>query len=160
MTKTLEQGLAALSGDIVIGEWLYTADGGVAELYTNNTGSASVKGTVVIIDPTDGAGVVVAPAGAPDFIGVVYEDGVADGQPVRVVVRGDAYMLLEDSTASTIGYWVGISETQNGRVDATLAAPAGGTIAELNRHFEEIGHCRETKTAGTDVLCLVHMHFN
>lgn len=68
-------------------------------------------------------------------------------------------MLLEDSTASTRGYWVKMSGTA-GRADATNAAPPGGGIPELDEHMTELGHALETKTGGTDVLCKIVMHFN
>jgi hypothetical protein len=137
-----------------------TPEGGFAVHLTNKTGSASVKGTLVDASTgTDNAFAVVA-ADAVDCIGVVYEDGIADGEPCLVVIAGRAQVLLEDSTASTRGYWVKVSDNDAGRADATNAAPPGGTVNALEDHLSEVGHCLESKSAGTDVLCWILMHFN
>ena len=42
-----------------------------------------------------------------------------------------------------------------GRADATSATPPAAPT-----HFEEIGHCLQTISGGTDVLCRVVLHFN
>jgi len=145
---------------IIVGPKIrFTEEGGFAVLLTNKTGSASVKGDLVEASAsTDNA---FAQAGVSDThpIGVVYEAGVADGSECWVVVSGIAEVLLKDTTAATRGYWVMTSDTA-GRADATLAAPPGGGISELDQHMREIGHCIESKTAGTDVLAKIVMHFN
>lgn len=75
--------------------------------------------------------------------------GVAEGSEMWVTVLGDAYALLKDDTASTHGNRVKVSDTVAGRVDASNTAPEGGTIAALNDHFSEVGHCVESISAGT-----------
>lgn len=137
-----------------------TDEGGLAISLINKTGAASVKGTLVRSDLGVDEAVVTCAAGEPDTIGIIYEDGVADGDAVLVVIYGIAEVLLEDSTASTRGYWAAISTSQNGRADMSAAAPPGGGIPEADRHFEEIGHCVESKGAGTDVLAKCIIHFN
>ena len=67
--------------------------------------------------------------------------------------------LRKDATASTKGFWVYTSDVA-GRADATLAAPPGGGIPELDIHMREIGHCIESKGADTDVLAKAVLHFN
>ncbi len=135
-----------------------TDDGGIATWMINDTGSPSVKGTVV--EPGSVANSFdVITADDPDPIGVVYDDGVADGEECRIVVSGKAYVLLQDSTASTVGNWVRVSATQNGRVNATAATPPGGGVAELDQHVRECGHCLETVSGGTDKLMLMIVHF-
>ena len=146
--------------DITIGNRTHTKDGGVAESYINRTGHASVKGEVVKLSTTAENEVVLVDADGPDHIGVIYENGIAEGEIVKVVVRGDAYALLQDSTAATQGNWVKVSDTVAGRIDASNSGPTGGTVAALEDHFTEIGHCKESVTAGTDKLCLIHLHFN
>jgi len=33
-------------------------------------------------------------------------------------------------------------------------------MGKIDSHFREIGHCLESKEAGTDVLCKIALHFN
>lgn len=137
---------------------MVTPIGGIAIKMTNKTGSASVKGMLIESNETV-EDAFQELTDEYDCIGIVYEEGVADGEDCWVVITGIAEVLLEDGTASTAGYWVE-SSTVNGRADATNPLPAGGTLAELQNHFKEIGHCLETKTAGTDVLAKIVVHFN
>lgn len=137
-----------------------TNEGGFAYRLYNKTGSASQKGLIVRSSTAMASSVTVADAGIPDPIGVFYEDGVPDGSLAWVVTNGIADVLLEDSTAATLRYWVKMSENQNGRADASIAAPSGGAIGELEEHMHEIGHSLESQSAGSDVLCRILMHFN
>lgn len=138
----------------------FTEDGGLAVLLTNKTGAASVRGAVVHPSATTDDAVELESADGLDPIGVFLDSGVPDGDPAWVVVSGTAYVLLQDSTASTRGYWVRTSTTTAGRADATNAGPPGGTVQALETHAKEIGHCLETKTGGTDVLAKCLLHFN
>ncbi len=138
---------------------MITPIGGIAIQLTNKTGGASVKGTIVIADTTTDNAFDITEADDDHPIGVVYEAGVADAAECWVVIYGIAEVLLKDTTASTHGYWVKTSDTA-GRADATIAAPPGGGISELDEHMQEIGHCLETQTGGTDVLAKIVMHFN
>ena len=137
-----------------------TVEGGIAVKLTNKTGAASVKGTLVIADTTTDDAFKIMPANGVMVIGAVYENGIADGSECWVVIAGIAEVLLEDSTAATRGYWARTSVNDNGRADITNAAPPGGGIPELDIHTAEIGHCIESKSAGTDVLAKIIMHFN
>lgn len=155
----------ATAADLVLafpgGRTGLTVEGALVVQMLNQTGGASVKGTVV--EPNSGAvadrGVKAITADDPDPIGVVYESGIADGSLMWVVVSGMAQVLLQDTTAGTRGNWARVSATQAGRVNSTAAAPPGGGIAELDQHVRELGHCAESVGAGTDVLCWHHVHF-
>ena len=135
--------------------------GGIAIKLTNETGAPSVKGTIVIASNVSGQDDSFEVAGADEYqpIGIVYEDGIADGSECWVVINGVAQVLLKDATTSTTGNWVRTSDVA-GRADVTLAAPPGGGIPELDQHMQEVGHSLETKSANTDVLCKVALHFN
>ena len=137
-----------------------TLEGGRAIKLTNKTGVASVKGIVVKPSSSTDYAVDVCGADGVDPIGVVYEDGIADGSEVWVVISGIAEVLLEDSTATTRGYWARTSITQAGRADITAALPPEGTIQALENHFSEIGHSIQSVTAGTDKLARIVMHIN
>jgi hypothetical protein len=137
-----------------------TPEGGLARLFVNKTGAASVKGTLLHFSATVPNAVEIIPANNPDPIGVIYNDGILDGGMVWVVYYGPAYVLLEDNTIATTGYWCVTSAVQAGRVNATQLLPPGGTLQELVTHFKEAGHCMESATAGIDKLVLVNLHFN
>lgn len=137
----------------------FTPEGGVARLFVNQLGGASVKGTVVVASTAVENGVGLPPADSAMPIGIIYENGIPEGSLVWVVIYGAADVLLEDATAGTKGNWVFTSDAI-GRADATLNAPPGGGIPELDQHMQEIGHCLEDKDSGTDVLCRIAVHFN
>jgi hypothetical protein len=146
--------------DLTFNDRLMITDaGGMAVRLINKTGSASVKGTLVKAGTVDGSFIVtLADEAMP--CGVVYQAGVADGSTCWVVVYGIAEVLLEDSTASTAGYWCRTSITAAGRATMSTAAPPGGGVTELTAHEKEIGHCLETKGSGTNVIAKCIMHFN
>lgn len=125
----------------------------------NRTGAPSVKGTLVSASNTHDMAVKLQ-ANEYDTIGVIDQDGVPDGSPVWIRISGIAEVLLKDGTASTRGNWV-LASDADGRADATQPAPPNGsTLAELQQHFKEVGHCLESKAAGTNVKCKIVLHFN
>lgn len=137
-------------------------DGNVAVRLINKTGAASIKGTLVqaaVGSTTLDYSFEVT--GVDDYqpIGVVIEDGIADGEWCWVAIAGLVDVLLKDATAATMGYWAHTADAA-GRADITLIAPPGGGIPELETHMREIGHCIETKAAGKSVLAKIIMHFN
>ena len=138
----------------------FTQEGGIAQRYINKTGSVSKKGTAIEAGTVIDDSVQLVSADDADCIGIVYDDGIPDGDYIWVVTFGKAEILLEDGTAATRGYWVRVSVTDSGRADATLAAPPGGTINEIDNHFREIGHCLQSVISGTDKLALCLIHFN
>jgi hypothetical protein len=141
------------------GKFGITAEGGFAVKLINKTGAATVRGVIVEADSTTDDAFDTASADELQNIGVVYEEGVADGSEAWVVIGGRCQVLLKDSTLSTRGNWVYTSDTA-GRADATLAAPPGGGIPELETHMQEIGHCIQSVAAGTNQLAFIILHFN
>lgn len=135
----------------------FTAEGGLAIKLVNKTGSNSVKGTVIR------AGTVVDNSFSLETeefeaIGVVYDNGIADGNDCFVVVSGIAEVLLKDGTAATRGYWVKCADI-DGRAEVTTP-PTGIGALSTAEHFKEIGHCIESKSSGTNVLAKIVLHFN
>jgi hypothetical protein len=150
-----------ISTKMRIGHDESTGEYGVQMKLENQSGSNSVKGTVVAPSGSDAESWDVITADDVNAIGVVYEGGVADGSECWVWMNGSVcQVLLEDGTASTVGYWAKVSDNDAGRADASNAAPPGGTIGALEDHMSEIGHCMETKGSGTDVLAKIMLHFN
>lgn len=129
---------------------LFTPEGGFAVPLINKTGAPSVKGMLVSASKTV-ANAFVAQTNEYDAIGAVYDAGIADGSECRVVIYGVAEVLLEDGKPAAPGNWVHAAET-DGRVDASLAQPAGAGFTEASEHFKEIGHCISSVTAGTNKL--------
>lgn len=119
----------------------------------NKTGAASVRGSVVEVSSTTDNAFQLAPTSSDEPIGAVLDDGVPDGSFCRVVTGGTAQVLVEDGVAPTRGYWVSVSDTVAGRAQMT-AAPVPAT------HWNEVGHCLESKVSGTDVLAWCMLHFN
>jgi hypothetical protein len=133
---------------------LYTTEGGLLVTLTNKTGAASVKGSVVSASTgTDNA--FMLQANRLDAIGIVYEDGIADGSECRVVIAGIADVLLEDAAGATHGDWMGAAAT-DGRAYSAAPPPPGAVAA----HFYEVGHSLQTVAGGVDVLCRCILHFN
>ena len=134
-----------------------TPEGGYAIRLTNDTGAVSVKGSVVTAGATVDNSFKLQ-AAEFEAVGIVYEDGIADGSECWVVVGGIAEALLKDGTAATRGYWTRCADT-DGRALVTTPPSGIGAIATSD-HFKEIGHCLESKDAGTNVLAKLVLHFN
>ena len=146
---------------IKLNDTLYlTPEGGIAEKRLNKTGANSVKGTVIQNHSSVAHAFAVCSVGNANPTGIVYENGVADGSECLVVIYGVVDVLLENSTSATMGYWVKSSDSVAGRADATIASPPLGDTSSLDDHMQEIGHARETKSGGTDVLARINCHFN
>lgn len=138
----------------------FSSEGALLVRLTNKTGGNSVKGTLVESRADTDNAFDICDADGNHPIGVVYEDGIADAQECWICIAGRCQVLLQDSTASTRGYWARVSTTAAGRVDITNAGPPGGAVASLDAHMTEVGHCIETKGAGTNVLAYIILHFN
>ncbi len=119
----------------------------------NKTGVPSVKGTIVD-STTDDFSFKVADASSNHVIGIVFDDGIVDGELCLVIMVGIAQVLLKDATLSTAGNWVKTSNVA-GRADATEGSPPAAPT-----HFLEVGHCIQTKGADTDVLAEIVVHLN
>jgi hypothetical protein len=115
-----------------------------------SAGLASTNAAVWMLNGTSSnsvAGMVVEPSGVTNFsykaatidsaspLGVVLDDGVAPGQPVRICDRGWCRVLVDgQSTTNWSGSWVGVSANLAGRAKV-LSAPANSTD-----HDRELGH--------------------
>ena len=130
----------------------FTSYGGYYETFKNNTGT-SVEGTIVIASTSEYNAVDIALADSSSPIGVIYESGIINGNPVKVVVSGKAQVLLNNLVPSALGYWCGVSATA-GRMYQSATVPS------TTEHNREIGHSLESQGAGTDVRSLVQIHFN
>jgi hypothetical protein len=166
MTLGSGAGTAVMNGCDVIGtitdpddklEWNepttpgITKEGGTAVVLQNKTGAASVKGTVVVVDASVDDAFDTAGTTEQKHAGAVYDTGVADGSPCRVVRYGTAQVLLEDGTGATRGQFVQTSASVGGRAVAQAGYPAAGRM---------IGMALETVSSGSDVLVRCAMRCN
>lgn len=135
----------------------FTPEGGLATKMINDTGAASIKGTVVAASTAIDNG-FKSTINQFDMIGVVYDNGVANGKECFVVYSGICQVLMEDGVASKSGDWVRAS-TVAGRATPSTD-PQGLSALAASEHFKELGHCLETKSAGTGVLIKILIHFN
>ena len=131
----------------------FTVEGGIYSTLINATGAVSVKGTIVAASTTVDKAVSIAPVNSDMPMRIMYEDGVADGQPVKVVFAGCVEVLLKNGLAASRGFWCGVSDVA-GRMYQRSSPPS------TTEHSREIGHCLESKASGTNVLALVDLHFN
>jgi len=91
-----------------------------------------------------------------DCVAIAGESGSADGYIWVWTTGAICQVLYKDATASTRGF-VCIADATNGRAsDVDLSTIAGLPASDV--HFKEIGHVKETKTGGTNVLVLIHFH--
>lgn len=128
---------------------------GLAIRAINGTGTSTVKGTVVSAS-TSADNRFIAQSNEFDSIGVVYEAGIADGQPCWIIIQGVADVLWKNTETSTRGH-VAIAADTDGRA-LNIAVPSASPAAA--EHFKEIGHVLETKNASTDMLVKCILHFN
>lgn len=127
---SFNQGNTSIDGSVY-----NTPEGGVAVKFKNNTGAVSKKGSLVSVDATDEMGVALTALSGTDCIGVIYDDGIAEGNDVYVVVSGKADILVNDNVAVSGSYMraptaaddaVAVAEQNN--LTVTHAATADGII--------------------------------
>lgn len=126
-----------------------TADGGFAVSLVNATGGASVKGTPVVAGSVAGS-VIKSPTGSIYPIGMIYEDGIANGAACWVVVAGIAQVLLDATANATPQMFVGTSDTTAGTAYVSGEPPAA------SKHDQECGHTVGNGSAGWLVNAVVH----
>ncbi|MEI6207291.1 MAG: hypothetical protein WCP20_10945 [Desulfuromonadales bacterium] len=135
-----------------------TPEGGVAVRLTNKTGATSVKGTIVTVSSTTNNAVAKITVDIPTPIGAIYEDGIADGSEVWVVVSGIADVYFIGSTTRGMlarGFVTGDAGYVSGEA---LAENAPTSPFATDKHFYEIGHILESRTGAG--LAKIIMHFN
>lgn len=129
----------------------FTPEGGYYETFVNDTGAASVKGMIVVASTNAYNAVDIAPASSQMAVGVIYEDSIEDGSPVKVVVSGKAQVLLRSGQNSHFGYWCGVSDVA-GRMYQLSSPP--GLLLNISTG---IGQSLDEQSSG---LSLVQLQFS
>ncbi len=144
-------GLVSLGDEVeVVQKIKLTSLGGYAIKLTNKTGSNSVAGQLVQTDTTTNDAVNLSGVNSDDTIGIILDSGVSDGTDMWVVVYGIADVLM-DAVGSVRG-------------DRIISAPVGGFATPWNvggavaTHFQEIGHCIETRGGAGLARCVLHFN--
>ncbi len=127
-----------------------SAIGGICIKMTNKTGSNTVAGQLVQTDTTTNDAFATSGANSDDTIGIVLEAGVSDGSQAWVVISGIADVLM-DGGGSTRGDRIISSATAG----SGLVWNVGGAVAT---HFQEIGHCIETRGGAGLARCVLHFN--
>ncbi len=128
----------------------FTAIGGLAIKVTNKTGGNTVAGQLVRSSTGTNDAFSTCAADSDDCMGIVLDAGVADGSKAWIIISGVADVLM-DAGGSARGDRI-ISSVTAGSADVWNT---GGAVAT---HFQEIGHCIETR--GGAGLARAVVHFN
>ena len=134
-----------------------TAEGGLAVSFINKTGAPSIKGYIVEASSGTDNGIQYTSDDDIDPMGIVYNAGIADGQPVWIVVSGIAEVFY--GTTVTRATFSRVPVVADGlasgqAVNEALPVPPFAT----DKHFQEIGHPIES--IGAPGLAKTVLHFN
>ena len=136
-----------------------TPEGGYAVRMINSTGGASVKGTVVTVGTAVQDSVQKIVVDAPNPVGIIYEDSIADGLEVWVVISGIADVYFVGNTTR--------GDIARGFLTADGASyVTGQALSEAypiapfasDKHFYEIGHVLESRTGAGLAKCILHFN--
>lgn len=140
------------------GNLKFTQEGGLAIRLINDTGAPSVKGTILKASNSTDKAVSLIPIDNPDPIGIMYDDGIPNGQPVWVVIQGIAQVLYSTTvtrgTFSRVPVIGDVSPVVGQAINEALPVPPFST----DKHFQEIGHPIESR--GIPGLALTVLHNN
>jgi hypothetical protein len=140
---------------------MFTLEGGLAVKMINKTGGVSVKGTVV--DPYEAAAIDGAVRkivkDIPDPIGVIYDDGIPDGQDVWVVVSGiaDVY-FVGNATRGHLARGFITADGASYVAGQALSEAVPTSPFATDKHFYEIGHVLESRTGAGLAKCILHFN--
>ena len=141
---------ATQDGDVFGEKFKITKIGGYAVLLTNKTGANSVAGQLVQTDTTTNDAVNLSGVNSDDTIGIILDSGVSDGTDMWVIGSGIANVMM-DAAGSVRG-------------DRIISAPVGGFATPWNvggavaTHFQEIGHCIESRVGAGLARCVLHFN--
>ena len=136
----------------------FTPEGGIATRVINDTGSPSIKGTIVHASPNIYNAVSIIPIDNPDPIGIVYDNGIINGEYMWIVQFGKAQVLystpVNRGTFSRCPLSIDGAAIAGRAINQVLPLPPFAT----DKHFLEIGH--PTETIAAPGLALTFLHFN
>ena len=131
--------------------------GGDLTRLTNKTGGVSEAGRLIEASTTTDDAFEYADANGTECMGIIYEDGVPDGDECWIAEGKIAEVLFEDNHGPNRHDWVATSISEAGYA-TSQESPAASP-----QHFREIGHCIQSVSAGgegTHVKARCLLHFN
>ncbi len=130
----------------------HTTIGGFAIKLTNKTGGNTVQGQLIEIYSATAIDDAfrTCDANSDAVIAIIYEAGIADGDEAWVVISGIADVLMDGGGSARHDRI--ISSSTAGSADVWNV---GGAVAT---HFQEIGHCLETRTGSGLARCIIHFN--
>lgn len=149
--------MSGFVGDGRPGDFVLTSEGGFAVWLINDTGAPSIKGYIAKASLSIDNAFEYTTNNNVDPVGVVYDNGVANGGLVRIVVSGIAEVYY--GSAVTRGTFSRVPVSGEGiasgqAINEALPVPPFAT----DKHFQEIGHPIESR--GTPGLAKTVLHFN
>jgi hypothetical protein len=136
----------------------FNEQGGYMSKMINKTGKPSVKGNIVKASEAQDFAFELTSIEDKQAAGIVYDDGIPDGELCFIVKHGPAQVLLVDNTTATRGFWAYMSKIK-GRCLCDLKQPPGSGIKQLEARILGIGFGIENKDAGINVLAWIDTHF-
>ena len=142
--------------DFAIGCDTDTGEKGTLRRYINGSGSASVKGCVLSASTTNDFRVVLQ-ANEYDAFCICAESGIDDGALMWCWIIGSTcQVLFKDGESATRGFVALCADTDGRCLNVAVPSSTPGAA----EHWKEVGHVAESKSSGTDILVLVHTHYN
>lgn len=136
----------------------WTDEGGIACRFTNKTGAASVKGTLTEASSSVDNAFVLMPVGGVDCFGIIYEDGIPDGDECWVVTGGIAdVFFIGDTTRQHLARMCIATDTNDEAGKAISEAVPSSPFA-TDKHFGEIGHVLESRVGAGLARCVLHFN--
>ena len=135
-----------------------TSEGGLAFWVINDTGALSFKGAVLEASPSLPNAVVLIGVDDPDPFCIAYDDGIPDGELMRVVFSGKAEVFFVGSVSLHQFARVTVAGDTGSESGKAIAEPVPTAPFSTDKHFMEIGHVLESR-AGAG-LALTNLHFN
>ena len=131
--------------------------GGYGYWILNKTGGPSIKGYIAEPSSTTDNAVQYTTGGDIDPMAIVYDDGVPDGEMMRVITSGIAEVYYPGNvvraTFSRVPT-VGEALADGHAINEPLPVPPFAT----DKHFQEIGHPTESITGPG--LAKTNLHWN
>lgn len=135
-----------------------TPEGGIAIKLVNRTSGDTIKGRLVKPSDSYDGSIEYTAVGAPDIIGVLYEDSIANGSECWVITDGIADVYYP--AAVTRGYFARncVSGDTGSGVGIAIGEALPSSPFATDKHFQEIGHILETTDSAG--LAKTVIHFN
>lgn len=140
------------------GAVMITPEGGLAVWVVNNTGAPSFKGAILRASESVENAVDLLPIDAANPMSIAYDDGVPNGELMRVVFSGKAEVFYVGSTVLDYLARMTVAGDSGAATGKGIAEAGPNPPFSTDKHFMEVGHVMESRTGAG--LALTIIHFN